>query len=91
MSRYWKRLSSLFMALAFLCLAGIAGCAVRGAVRVYDPDYDDYHYWNHNEVVYYQEWEVETHRPDEDFQKRNRAEQDEYWHWRHQHRDHDRH
>lgn len=91
MSGYWKHVGSLLTALVFLCLTGIAGCAARGSVRIYDAEYHDYHYWNHNEVVYYQQWEAETHRQDEDFQGRSRSDQDEYWRWRHQHQGHDRH
>ena len=68
------------------------GCAVRGSYRVYDPEYHDYHQWDNNEVVYYQRWEGETHRRHENFRRRNREEQNEYWNWRHRHeRDHDRH
>ena len=60
--------------------------------RVYDPEYHDYHQWDNNEVVYYQRWEGETHRRHENFRRRNREEQNEYWNWRHRHeRDHDRH
>jgi len=84
-------LGSLFLAVAFLFSTITMGCAVRGSYRVYDPEYHDYHRWNHSEVVYYQRWEVETHRRDEDFRRRSRDEQNEYWNWRHHHegdRDH---
>ncbi|MFZ2002740.1 MAG: hypothetical protein WA239_17130 [Candidatus Sulfotelmatobacter sp.] len=30
--------------------------------RVYDPYYSDYHVWNDDEVVYYQQWAHEYHR-----------------------------
>jgi hypothetical protein len=67
-------------------LAGI-GCASH--VRVYDPYYTDYHTWNHDEVVYYNQWAVETHRdPHRDFRKLNEQEKKEYWTWRHNHGDH---
>ena len=58
-------------------------------VRVYDPYYTDYHTWNHDEVVYYNQWSVETHRdPHRDFRKLNEQEKKEYWTWRHNHGDH---
>jgi hypothetical protein len=40
----------------------VSGCAEHANVRVYDPYYGDYHVWNHDEVVYYHQWVVETHR-----------------------------
>ncbi len=64
------------------------GCAVRA--RYYDPDHGDYHRWNHGEVVYYNQWEVQTHRDHRDFKQRNADEQRDYWKWRHDH-DHDHH
>jgi len=59
----------------------IAGCAAR----VYDNDHDDYHRWNHDETVFYVQWERETHRDHRDFRKRDSDEQKEYWNWRHKH------
>src|SRR5580658_5971129 len=67
-----------------VALAGpvlIAGC--NGEVRYYDAGYGDYHTWNHGEVVYYNNWEHETHREHVDFAKRNDAEKKEYYTWRH--------
>jgi hypothetical protein len=61
--------------------AAITGCS--GHVRYYDAEYHDYHPWNHEEVVYYNRWEVETHREHRDFDKRSAEEQNEYWKWRH--------
>ncbi|MGB7750805.1 MAG: hypothetical protein WCF88_04570 [Candidatus Acidiferrales bacterium] len=67
-----------------VALAGpvlIAGCEEE--VRTYDAGYGDYHTWNHGEVVYYNNWEHETHRDHVDFAKRNDAEKKEYYSWRH--------
>jgi hypothetical protein len=83
MRKIYQRLSSISVCIAFLGLILTAGCAPH--VRYYDPYYHDYHYWNHDEVVYYQQWEHETHRQHVDFAKRSQAEQSEYWQWRHQH------
>jgi hypothetical protein len=67
----------------------IAGLGCSGHVRVYDPYYTDYHTWNHDEVVYYNQWAVETHRdPHRNFRKLPPNEQKEYWTWRHNHGDH---
>ena len=79
-----------------LLLAGAIASSVTGLAcehhyyRAYDPYYTDYHDWNHDEVVYYQRWTVETHRdPHRDFRKLPPEEQKEYWTWRHNHHDHD--
>jgi len=58
------------------------GCEAH--VRIYDADHHDYHDWN-GEVVYYNQWEGETHRDHKDFHDRNADEQKEYWNWRHNH------
>jgi hypothetical protein len=56
-------------------------------VRVYDPYYHDYHYWN-GEVVYYNQWEHDTHRDHVDYGHRNADDQKAYWDWRHSHEQH---
>lgn len=81
MHRIYQKLCSICVAGAFLGLLAISGCAAR----VYDPYYHDYHYWNHDEVVYYQQWEHDTHRDHKDFKSRSQDEQNEYWKWRHSH------
>jgi len=70
------------------CLSlGLSGCAARVGVgyRVYDPYYHDYHVWAEPEPTYYHEWLGETHRPERDFRKLNRADQREYWKWHQAH------
>jgi hypothetical protein len=87
----WHRaICSLSMAAALSSAVLVTGCAERRGYRVYDPDYNDYHTWNNHERTYYRQWEAETHRRDEDYQKRNRDEQNEYWNWRHHHPDNNR-
>ncbi|MGA8428228.1 MAG: hypothetical protein WB729_00290 [Candidatus Sulfotelmatobacter sp.] len=79
-----------------LCLAAAMalsvfglGCGGHHYYRVYDPYYTDYHVWNHDEVVYYNQWSTETHRDSHrDFRKIPPGEQKEYWTWRHNHGDH---
>ena len=81
-----QHLISIAMITALAVPAAITGCAAR----VYDPYYHDYHTWNDGEVVYYHQWEHDTHRRDEDFRKRSKDEQKEYFDWRHsQGHDHD--
>jgi hypothetical protein len=70
------------MMTALAAPAVIMGCAAR-VDSVYDPYYGDYHTWNDGEVVYYHQWEHDTHRHDEDFCKRSKDEQKEYFNWRH--------
>jgi hypothetical protein len=59
----------------------VSGC--EGEVRYYDADHNDYHRWNHGEVVYYNNWEHETQRDHVDFAKRDDGEKKEYFTWRH--------
>lgn len=85
MSRGHKLFSLFLLASALSSTLVINGCAARASYRVYDPVYEDYHVWDSNEGVYYQRWEVETHRDHRDFHKRNSDEQKDYWTWRHNH------
>jgi hypothetical protein len=87
MSRGHRYVSSILLAVALFSPVVFSGCAVRASYRVYDPGYGDYHVWDGNEVVYYQRWEVETHRDHREFKKRHADEQKEYWTWRHNHHD----
>jgi hypothetical protein len=87
MSRGYKFIFSILLVGAVCSPAILGGCAVHASYRVYDPAYEDYHVWDHGEVVYYQRWEGETHRDHRDFQKRSADEQKEYWTWRHAHSD----
>lgn len=64
----------------------LTGCAVHG--RVYD-DYDHQYVQWRAEAPYYSQWESDTHRRRERFERRSHEEQQEYWQWRHHQRDHD--
>jgi hypothetical protein len=90
MRRGSKALTMLALAAALGSAAAGIGCEAH--YRVYDPYYTDYHTWDNNEVVYYNQWSAETHRdPHRDFRKIPKEEQKEYWTWRHNHGDHDHH
>ena len=80
MQRWHRSFAPLMLAAAIACPAFITGCTVHAGV--YDPYYHDYHNWN-GEVVYYSQWEHDTHRDHVDFAKRSAADQKEYWDWRH--------
>jgi hypothetical protein len=83
-----RYLGSLLMTAMLVSAAGIVGCvAHHGYYRVYDPYYRDYHPWDDHETVYYQRWEVDTHRVHREFRRLNANVQKEYWDWRHSHSD----
>lgn len=79
-----QRLLSLLLCAVLVAPVFISGCATR----VYDVDHHDYHRWDSRERGYYVQWENETHRSHQDFDRRSDAEQREYWNWRHSHQDH---
>jgi hypothetical protein len=73
--------AAMVLAVALVGPVFIAAC--EGEVRTYGVGYGDYDTWNHHEVVYYNNWEHETHRDHVDFAKRSDAEQKEYYSWQH--------
>lgn len=85
MRLFSRNLAPIPLAAVLAVSALSTGCAVHA--RVYDPYYHDYHPWG-GETVYYSQWEHDTHRRHEDFNKRNKDEQKEYWDWRHHQSDH---
>lgn len=59
--------------------------------RYYDRDRKDYHDWDDREDRAYRHWLVdERHDKYRDFRRLSRAQQGEYWKWRHDHPDWDR-
>ncbi len=72
--------------LLLLAAAMTLGCA--GHVRYYDSYNHDYHRWNDHETVYYGQWEHDTHRDHQDFNRRSDSDKQAYWEWRHSHDDH---
>ena len=59
--------------------------------RYYDPERRDYHEWSEREDRAYQRFLEENHRDRHEWRRANKKEQKEYWRWRHQHGDEDRH
>jgi hypothetical protein len=80
-----RKFPSLVLAVAVASPAAVTGCAARARYSYYDRDHHDYHRWDHSEVVFYVQWENETHRTHRDFRKRGDDEQNEYWKWCHEH------
>lgn len=87
MTRTNHILSSALLAVGLLVAVGSSGCAAR--VRYYDTDHRDYHYWNHDEDIYYHRYWDDRHQPYREYRGLNRDEQRDYWNWRHNHNDHD--
>jgi len=80
MRSLFRYFAQLLLAVALASSVLMTGCATH--VRYYDPYYNDYHVWDH-EVVYYNQWEHDTHLDHQDFNKRSDADKKEYWTWRH--------
>ncbi len=89
MSLKTRGIRSILVASLMLAPVMITGCASHVGVgyRVRDPYYRDYHAWNGPEVGYYNQWVIETRRPNREFRRLRRDEQRQYWKWRHD-RDH---
>jgi hypothetical protein len=79
-----KKLNTFLLTAAMATAVFSTGC---GPQRYYDPYHHDYHPVD-GEVVFYGQWETETHREHRDLKQRNKDEQKEYWDWRHKHEDH---
>jgi len=82
MRSFAKQLAPLVFALSLGAAALTSGCTVHA--RVYDSYDHQYRAWA-PETTYYVQWEQETHRSHEDFNKRSNADKDAYWKWRHDH------
>lgn len=76
-----RKLTPLLIAATFCAPLLLAtGCAEHRTY--YDPYYHDQHPWV-QENSYYVQWETDTHRQHEDFNKRSKEDQKEYWDYRH--------
>jgi hypothetical protein len=59
--------------------------------RYYDREHKDYHEWNDREQQSYQRYRDEKHIGNHEWQRAPKPEQRDYWKWRHEHPDGDRH
>ena len=90
MKRKQKYIGTFLLAGALALPLATVGCAEHRYYRADDPYHHDYHRWDNNEVVYYNQWSLETHRDSQrDYRRLNKDEQKEYWNWRHNHHDFD--
>ena len=77
-----RKITPLLIAAIFCAPLLLAtGCAEQGRVY-YDPYYHDQHPWV-QENSYYVQWESDTHRQHEDFNKRSKEDKKAYWDYRH--------
>lgn len=83
MCRRRRYLSTLLLSTALIVPALTIGCADHHYYRSYDTGYGDYHTWNNNETVYYQQWETQNHYDHKDFKERDKDQQKQYYDWRH--------
>ncbi len=72
-----KQLNQLLLAAALILPVFGVGCGEHRQVYVWGP----------SESTYYVQWEHETRRDHVEWERRNKAEQKEYWNWRHHHHD----
>ncbi len=72
-----------------LAMVALTGCAahVRAGYGYYAPApaYYSYPAFGPGEVVYYNRWTVETHRPYREYRSLRRSDQRAYWEWRRHH------
>ena len=69
------------------CLAPFAAAQDRHDRRYYDREGHDYHVYNSQEDRAYRMYLEERHENYREFQRMNRARQEQYFRWRHQHSD----
>jgi len=75
-----RRITPLLVAAVFCLPLLTAGCAEH---RYYYDSYTHQRYPYAEENSYYVQWESDTHRHHEDFNKRSKEDQKAYWDWRH--------
>jgi outer membrane murein-binding lipoprotein Lpp len=77
-----EKLPPLVLAAALLAAIPVSGCQRTTYI---DEAHHDSHTWDSHEASLYAQWERETQRAHVDFERRNAADQREYWDWRHRH------
>jgi len=84
-----KFIGTFLIAGALALPLATVGCGAEHRGYYNDPYYHDRHRWDNNEIVYYNQWTVETHHdPHIEFRHLHRNDQKAYWEWRHQHDHH---
>jgi hypothetical protein len=88
MTSGFRSVGYLFTCAVILLALATAGCA-HHYYTTYDPYYNDYHHWDAQEHVYYQQWVTENHiDPHRDYRHLSKEDQKRYLDWRHK-QDHD--
>jgi hypothetical protein len=59
--------------------------------QYYDKEGRDYHEWNQHEDQVYHQYLTDNHKKDRDFAKTTGGEKKDYFKWRHDHPDQDKH
>ena len=87
MRRKGLLLSAVFLTAGLISPMGMkANPAPQGvSVRYYDRDHKDYHVWDDGESRRYEEFRRDHPKFSITFGKTSRAQQREYWKWRHEH------
>ena len=90
MHRYFKVIA-LTAALSVPVLVTAQDRDHQQSRRYEDKYHKDSHEWNSDEDQAYRRYLQEHHRKYHEFARAKRAEQNDYWKWRHAHMDNDRH
>jgi len=89
MSSRFRSVGYFFSGAVVLLALVTAGCA-HHYYTAYDPYYHDYHRWDTQETVYYNQWVTQNHiDPHRDYRHLSKEDQKRYWDWRHSN-EHDR-
>jgi hypothetical protein len=91
MHRYWSVLLLSAALAAPLSVKADDKHSDNQTKRYYDSSARDWHEWNQNEDRAYHQYLTESHKKDHDIAKANRGEKKDYFKWRHEHPDQDRH
>ena len=86
-----RYVASLFLAAAIAAPVSIMAAPTpeqaNVQVRVFDRNHKDYHNWDDRENTAWGVYLTDNHRRHYEYAKANRAQQDQYWNWRHAHPD----
>jgi hypothetical protein len=81
------RFIGTFLLSVALISPAVASAEEHHVRRYYDRDYRDWHEWNEHEArAYHRYWEERRER-EREWARLRRAQQREYWRWRHHHPD----
>ena len=89
MHKTYRYFGPWFLAAVMMLPIANTGCAAR--VRVYDRYHSDYHDWDDRQDRAYRRYLDEKREQHREYKKLDREKQRDYWNWRHNHPDDDRH